>query len=73
MEERHETLHRLLTQVAAGGDGENLVELIGRIDRISGELGDGDPAMLKHYLEKRSYGKALAFLEGRDETSAPNC
>jgi len=29
--------------------------------------------MLRHYLEKRSYAKALDFLEGRDETAAPNC
>ena len=29
--------------------------------------------MLRHYLEKRSYTKALDFLEGRDEAAAPNC
>jgi hypothetical protein len=29
--------------------------------------------MLRHYLEKRRYAKALDFLEGRDETSEAAC
>ena len=37
-------------------------------------LGDDTPPMLRHYIEKRSYAKAIDFLEGRDEASAtPNC
>ena len=44
-----------------------------RIDEISGDRGRDIPKMLHHYLEKRSYAKALDFLEGRDETAAPNC
>jgi hypothetical protein len=31
------------------------------------------PPMLRHYIERRSYTKALDFLEGRDESGAPNC
>ena len=27
--------------------------------------------MLRHYIERRSYTKALDFLEGRDESGAP--
>ena len=36
-------------------------------------LGADTPPMLRHYLEKRSYAKALDFLEGRDGAAAPNC
>ena len=31
------------------------------------------PKMLRHYLVRRSYAKALDFLEGRDEAEEPGC
>ena len=53
--------------------GPPLIELIGQVDRLKEQLGPATPKMLGHYLEKRSYTKALDFLEGRDETAEPGC
>ena len=55
------------------GEGEAIVASLGRIDEIGQRLGADAPPMLRHYIEKRSYSKALDFLEGRDESAAPNC
>lgn len=72
----HEALTRLLEAIAAGGSasaGPSLTDCIARLDQLRDELDEDAPAMLRHYLEKRSYEKALAFLEGRDETQKPGC
>ena len=55
------------------GEGEAIVASLGRIDEIGQRLGADAPPMLRHYIEKRSSSKALDFLEGRDESAAPNC
>ena len=55
------------------GEGEAIVASLGRIDEIGQRLGADAPPMLRHYIEKRSYSKALDFLEGRDGAAAPNC
>ena len=44
-----------------------------RIDSLGRELGAEAPPMLRHFLEKRSYAKALEFLEGADLQETPNC
>ncbi len=76
-QELHQTLKHLMATISAGadasGEGPGIPELIQRIDAISGQWGRDIPKMLHHYLEKRSYAKVLDFLEGRDETAAPNC
>ena len=51
----------------------SLADQLRSIDQLKEELGPEIPPMLQHYLEKRSYAKALDFLKGRDETVAPNC
>ena len=75
--ELHEVLSGMMRQIEAGStapeDGTSLAERIRQIDKLKDELGAAAPPMLQHFLEKRSYAKALDFLEGRDETSAPNC
>ena len=75
--ELHQLLSAMLEQIEAGPaaseDGPSLVDQLRRIDQLKEELGAQVPSMLQHYLEKRSYAKALDFLEGRDETIAPNC
>ena len=44
----------------------DLPALFARIDELAKQLPRGtDPALL-HYLQKKSYGKARLFLEGRD-------
>ena len=34
-----------------------------RLSALQGQLGEDAPLMLRHYLERRSYGKALEFLQ----------
>lgn len=75
--ELHQTLSAMMQLIEAGqsapGQGPGLVDHLQRLDRLKEELGGQAPPMLLHYLEKRSYAKALDFLEGRDGTLAPNC
>ena len=75
-EELHQTLKEMMEQIEAGSAADNGVSLadrLRRIDEIRDQMDVDAPQMLRHYLEKRSYSKALDFLEGRDETAAPNC
>ena len=78
LDDLHGALSGMLGSIASQGDaqtGENgsLADYLRKIDGLREELGAEAPPMLAHYLEKRSYTKALDFLEGRDETAAPNC
>ena len=65
--ELHQALQRLMAAVRSG-DGEALRAGLAEVDRRRDALGDDAPPMLRHYLERRSYEKAIAFLEGRDES-----
>ena len=50
----------------AGGAKLNLLPLFSRVDELTRQLPpDTDPALL-HYLDRKSYGKARLWLEGRD-------
>ena len=71
MDDLHKTLTELMSSIQAGDD--RLRSLIGQVDEFRTTLPAEAPPMLRHYLEKRSYQKALDFLEGRDEAAAPNC
>jgi len=65
----HKALTQLLAAIAAGGSASgaaSITDCLARLDQLRQGLGDEAPAMLRHYLEKRSYEKAMAFLEGRD-------
>ena len=52
----------------------DLLPLFARIDALAKQLPrEADPALL-HYLQKKSYGKARLYLQGRDaENQAGNC
>ena len=63
----HQALKRLMAAIRSG-DGEALRAGLAEVDRRRDALGDDAPPMLRHYLERRSYEKAIAFLEGRDES-----
>ena len=66
----------MMTLIAAGSaptEGPSIADYLQRVDEIKNQLGEEAPKMLQHYLEKRSYAKAIDFLEDRDETIAPNC
>ena len=72
LDQLHTTLQALMTAID-NGEGESIATHLRRLDELGQELGKDTPPMLRHYLEKRSYTKALDFLEGRDEAAAPNC
>jgi hypothetical protein len=58
---------------AASGQG-NVAETLRRVTALQGQLNDDAHPMLKHYLERRSYQKALDFLNtDRPETETPQC
>lgn len=67
----HEALQGMLAAIEAGS--ADLVDCIHTVDGLSTGMPSETPPMLRHYLERRSYTKALDFLEGRDESSAANC
>lgn len=77
MAQLHTELKTLIDMIEAGdketADGASMVEVLGRVDALGQAVQTAAPPMLLHYLERRSYTKALDFLEGRDETAAPNC
>lgn len=52
----------------------NLLPLFARIDELAKQLPPDTDPTLRHYLEKKSYGKAKLHLEGGDaENQAGNC
>ena len=56
---RH-ALETMMQRIEAGAD---IIEQLERIDVLSQELAPTAPKMLLHYLERKSYTKALAFLK----------
>ena len=72
LDQLHATLQALMTAID-NREGESIAEHLRQLDDLGQGLGNEAPPMLRHYLEKRSYAKALNFLEGRDEAAAPNC
>ena len=50
---------------------ERLRHVSERIDQLSAQLPKPIDAQLKHYLDRRSYDKALAYLEGENGASVP--
>ena len=56
---RH-ALETLLSRIEAG---EDILEQLEQIDTLSETLTPTAPSTLRHYLERKSYTKALAFLE----------
>ena len=71
LDQLHAALQALM-QAIDNREGEAIAAQLRRIDELVQELGNQAPAMLRHYLAKRSYAKALDFLEGRDEAAASN-
>ena len=73
----HQALTTLVQTIEAGtgqtDGGEKIPDQLQRIDELGQQLAPTAPAMLRHYLEKRSYTKAIDLLEGRDGTEAPKC
>jgi hypothetical protein len=61
-------------QTTSRRQSEQIAEALNRILQLEQQLGPDTPPMLRHYLERRSYQKALEFLNsGRPETETPQC
>ena len=58
--ELKQALETMLQQIEAG---EDIMEQLIRIDVLYQDLTPMAPKMLRHYLERKSYTKALAFLK----------
>lgn len=72
-DELYQTLKELMSFIQRG-DGDGLRRCLERLDQQRDELGGDAPAMLRHYLDKRSYAKAVEFLESGDpESGRPRC
>ena len=53
----------LETMLARIETGEDILEQLERIDTLSHDLAPTAPKMLQHYLERKSYTKALDLLK----------
>ncbi len=71
LDQLHTELQALMAAID-NREGESIAAHLRQLDELSQKLGNEAPSMLRHYLKKRSYAKALDLLEGRDEAEAPN-
>ena len=55
-----QALETMMQRIEAG---EDIMEQLKQIDALTQELAPTAPKMLLHYLERKSYTKALALLE----------
>ena len=61
-------------QMRTANPKPNLRPIFERIDTLTAQLPRGTDPGLLHYLHRKSYEKALLFLQGRDaENAAGNC
>ena len=65
VKEELENMHRAI----ARGDGEAISSALTRLDEIVKSERDGLPPRLIHFLERRSYAKAEAFLTEETNTA----
>ena len=67
----HDAIERLFTSIAKNKN--DVAEHVLEVDRLSREVISEVPPMLRHYLERRSYQKALDFINGEDESEKAKC
>jgi len=70
-QEIHGELKAMMQAIAEGGG--DIASLVRAIDDLTQRMPEQTPPMLRHYIERRSYAKALDFIEGRDESVSANC
>ena len=58
--ELRQALETMLSRIETG---EDILEQLQQIDALHQELTPSHPKMLQHYLDRKSYTKALALLE----------
>ncbi len=67
----HAALEAMMLGIKEGSS--DIASQVRRIDELTRSMPSQTPPMLRHYMERRSYEKALDFLEGRDESVSANC
>jgi hypothetical protein len=68
--------HTLKGMFDAIAQKNNIGEHILKLDDIQREIADTSPPQLRHFLERRSYAKALEYLETGiviDDPDRPDC
>ena len=68
--------HTLKGMFAAIEEKESIVDHILKLDDLQREIANTAPAQLRHFLERRSYTKALEYLETGiviDDPDRPDC
>ena len=72
-QELREALQQFMATTAQR-QSEQIGEALNRILQLEQQLSADAPPMLRHYLERRSYQKALDFLNsGQAEMETPQC
>ncbi|MBM3280701.1 MAG: hypothetical protein FJY95_21875 [Candidatus Handelsmanbacteria bacterium] len=71
--ELESALARMIALIRDRAGSPELLAQLRRLDEFTAGLGPETPPMLRHYMEKRGYPKALEFLAGLDERQRPNC
>lgn len=66
-------LEAMIALIRDKAGSAELMAQIQRLDQLTAGLGPDTPPMLRHYMEKRGYPKAIEFLAGLDERQKPNC
>jgi DNA-binding ferritin-like protein len=67
----HDAIESMFTSIAENKN--DVAEHVLEVDRLSREMISEVPPMLRHYLERRSYQKALDFINGEDESEKAKC
>ncbi len=67
----HDAIESMFTSIAENKN--DVAEHVLEVDRLSREVISEVPPMLRHYLERRSYQKALDFINGEDESEKAKC
>jgi len=55
----------------AAAQRSSVLPVLQELDQLARTLPPDAPADLRHYLQRRSYGKARLFLEGHDPEAGP--
>ena len=64
-------LERAVADLQAGVTPKpNLIPLFEELDRLGSTIPRGESGDLRHYIQRKSYEKALMYLEGRDAENA---
>jgi hypothetical protein len=58
-------LERAASSMGAGQPKRDLRPIFARLDQLASELPSDTPSDLRHYLQRKSYLKARAFLQER--------